>query len=210
MIIDEEGNIIILPEPDQEPNCSPSYELHPGLDPDPEFNPYSPLPDPRSNQGLYKQFESYKLRPKQHAYLCAYVEACGVPSLAWRSTGISKSTHYRWLAEEPNYAEAFKLAQKMAVEELERIATLRAAFGTKEPHWHQNNIVGYKVKYSDTLMVKLLEGNMPDKYKTRVAQEISNKAGEVFRLDPGREKLTDEALDTLISMAEKAKNDAQS
>ncbi len=83
-------------------------------------------------------------------------------------------THYYWLMHDEAYRAAFEKAKELRDERLEEAAIERAT-REKEP--------------SDTLLIFLLKGAMPHKYKERVAQEVSGSGGGpvqvvVSSLDP--------------------------
>lgn len=48
----------------------------------------------------------------------------------------------------------------------------RAIDGVLEPVYHKGGLVGYKRVYSDTLLIRLAEAEMPEKYKPKV--DVSN------------------------------------
>jgi hypothetical protein len=81
---------------------------------------------------------------------------------------IDRTTHNHWLNAEPHYAEAFAVAKERANENLEREARRRAVEGTEEPVFHQGKVCGGIRKYSDTLLIFLMKGAMPDRYRERV------------------------------------------
>lgn len=157
----------------------------------------------KTAQDIYHVFVEMKLAPRQVAFLCSYIESCGVIHRAVVATGIHRSTHYNWIKESEIYAQAFEVAQRYANENLLAIATDRAAFGTPEPHFYKEDVVGFVVKYPESLMITLLKGRFPDMFKER--QEIEDKRDkEVLRRDPGREILTDERIKAMLALADKA------
>ena len=105
---------------------------------------------------------------KRAAFLAAYQET-GTIRAAAEAAGIDRTTHYRWL-DDPEYAELFYQAQQEAVESLEAEARRRAVTGWQEPIFYQGQVVGHRRRYSDTLLIFLLKGAMPDKYVDKVQQ----------------------------------------
>jgi molybdenum-dependent DNA-binding transcriptional regulator ModE len=65
----------------------------------------------------------------------------GVISAAARIAGISKTTHYRWLADYPAYVESFAEAEKTATDSLIEEARRRATEGVDEPVMYQGKSV---------------------------------------------------------------------
>lgn len=65
------------------------------------------------------------------------------------------------------YAAAFADAQDDAADSLEAEATRRARLGVSEPIYQGGKLVGYKRNFSDTLLIFLLKGLRPEKFKDR-------------------------------------------
>ena len=162
------------------------------------------LPDTRNATTCYSQFQKIGLTPKQSAFLCAYIESCGVLHTAVEAIGINRWSHYNWLEESETYAQAFQIARTLANDNLLSIATKRAAFGVSEPHFYKDEVVGYIQKYSDSLMITLLKGAFPDIYGTERTEIDDKREKEILKRDPGREILTDERIKAMLSLADKA------
>ena len=121
-----------------------------------------------------------KLRqPKKEAFIAAYAK-CGNLSRAAEIAGCHRNQHYRWL-EEPGYREAFDEAHEMACDALEDEARRRAYIGVDEPVYQGGKLVGKVKKFSDTLLIFLMKGNRPEKYRDNVKvtadvkQEVTQK-----------------------------------
>ena len=126
------------------------------------------------------------MKAKRAAFLAAYRETGNV-KLAAEAAQISRSAHYRWVAE-PDYAEEFEQAKRDAVDVLEAEARRRAVTGVLEPvGWYKGEAGGTVRRYSDTLLIFLLKGAAPEKYRERL--EVR---GAIAKLDFGR--MTDEQL----------------
>ena len=82
---------------------------------------------------------------------------------------INRDTHYDWLKTDPDYAKAAESAMESAADRLEREALRRAVEGVEEPVYQGGKKVGVVQKYSDTLLIFLLKGARPHKYKERLA-----------------------------------------
>ena len=104
---------------------------------------------------------------KKRAFLAAYAQ-CGNVTQAAKVAGISRETHYEWLDKDPGYAAAFKQADEQATDALELEARRRALEGWDEPVYQKGQLVGTVRKYSDTLLIFLLKGARPEKYRERV------------------------------------------
>ena len=120
---------------------------------------------------------------KKQAFLAVYAQT-GNLSEAAKAVGMHRNTHYRWLREDEDYAAAYEAAQFEVGDTLEAEAIRRANAG------------------SDTLLIFLLKGFKPDKYKERISSSVEHK-NRVY--DPGRDRLTDEQLDLLIAAAQRFK-----
>jgi hypothetical protein len=125
-----------------------------------------------------------KLRhPKKVAFLAAYANTGNV-SAAARITGTPRPTHYRWMATDKDYAAAAVVALDEAADRLEAEALRRASQGWEEPVYGKlpgkdtgSGRVGTIRKYSDTLLIFLLKGARPDKYRERWQGELGAKDG---------------------------------
>ncbi len=91
----------------------------------------------------------YAIRhPQKRAFLLAYSECLNVRA-ASQHAKIDRTLHYYWLKNDPAYVEAFAEAKVLGVEILEEEAVRRALIG------------------SDTMLIFLLKGARPDKYRER-------------------------------------------
>ncbi len=108
---------------------------------------------------------------KKRAMLAAYAEV-GTVVRAAEIAGIDRSTHYAWMGSDPAYAEAFAAAGEQAVERLEQEARRRAVEGTEKPVYQGGKLVGTIREYSDTLLIFLLKGALPEKYRERVSADV--------------------------------------
>lgn len=111
-------------------------------------------------------------RIKKEAFLTAFAEY-GIITLAAETVGIARSTHYRWLEEDPAYPALFKAAAQQACDRLEQEARRRAVEGVKKDVFYQGKPCGVVTEYSDTLLIFLLKGAMPDKYQDRVRNDVN-------------------------------------
>ena len=109
-------------------------------------------------------------------------EELGNISKAAQLAGINRREHYFWINGDPEYAKAFENSEKIAADTLESEGYRRALEGVDEPVVYQGNFT-YPLdkngipdkskspisirKYSDTLLIFLLKGARPDKYKDR-------------------------------------------
>jgi hypothetical protein len=114
---------------------------------------------------------------KKQAFLDAYSQ-CGNITEAAKLAKIDRTTHYDWLTRDPEYPERFKNAENQAIDSLEKEAWRRAVEGVEEPvGWHQGVAGGTVRRYSDTLLIFLLKGARPERYRENIRQEITGPNG---------------------------------
>lgn len=121
--------------------------------------------------------------PKKRAFLSAYAQMANI-SRAATAAGVGRTTHHMWMANDPRYAAAFAQAQEVAIDYMEAEAHRRAVEGVYEPVIYQGKLAldedGNPLvvrKYDSTLMIFLLKGARPDKYRERwhVTGEVDHK-----------------------------------
>lgn len=113
---------------------------------------------------------------KKAVFLAAYAEIGTITHAAMRAQ-VDRTTIYRWRDSDPVFAAALDEADLVAAERLEQEARRRAVEGVEKPVWHKGQMVGSVREYSDTLLIFLLKGALPDKYRERVSSEISGQGG---------------------------------
>lgn len=102
-------------------------------------------------------------------FLSAYMELCNKTAAA-KAIGISQWTpaSVQW-RNDPEFQDAMVMAHAVAADALEGEAYRRGVLGVEEPTgWYKGAPGGYVKKYSDVLLIFLLKGALPDKYKDRV------------------------------------------
>jgi hypothetical protein len=122
---------------------------------------------------------------KQEAFLAAYAEVGNITHAA-EIVGVERTRHYDWLRSDPEYAEAFKKADEQAIEKLEQEARRRAVTGVRRKKFTGKGepvidpVTGEQYveeEYSDTLLIFLMKGARPEKYKDRVHNEHTGADG---------------------------------
>ncbi len=115
--------------------------------------------------------------------MLAALAKTGNISASARAADIERSTHYKWIRSDPDYAAAADQALETAVDVLEAVARKRAMVG------------------SDTLLIFLLKAARPEKYQDRFHVEHAGKVkvearGDPFGLltDPGVVRVLDDAI----------------
>ena len=141
------------------------------------------------------QFDGIR-HPKQLEFLQAFAEMPMVKRAA-KEAGIDRTTHYVWMKEEGEEAEAYQEAFANLKERvngaLEDEAFRRAVVGTKKTVFYQGVKCGALREFSDPLLKMLLQANMPHKYQERRATEITGRDGGPIRV-VSAEALSDDEL----------------
>lgn len=121
------------------------------------------------------------VRSKKERFLEAYAEI-GTITHAARAAGVDRHSHQYWLKTDPEYVEAFRAAETAVADMLEKEAIRRASEGVTRAVYHKGEIVGYEQHYSDTLLIFLLKGHKPDKFKDRhqVTAEVTHRDDSDF------------------------------
>jgi hypothetical protein len=104
--------------------------------------------------------------PQKRAVLAAYVE-CGRISHAAQAAHVALRLHYYWKQSDPDYVEAWHEAQLMVGDILEDEAVRRAHEGVMRQKFYKDQVIAEEIEYSDTLLIFLLKGAKPEKYRER-------------------------------------------
>lgn len=94
---------------------------------------------------------------------------------------LSRVAVYDWRAADPQFASEWDEAVEFGTEELEEEARRRAYEGVDEPVFYQGTECGTVRKYSDTLLIFLLKGRRPDKYRERVSIDVNKLDSDIDR-----------------------------
>lgn len=108
-----------------------------------------------------------KTQAAKRAFIAAYAESGNV-TLAAIAAKVDRRTHYKWLEADPDYTDAFYEAGEAAADRLEQEARRRAVDGVERPLMHKGEEVGTVREYSDQLLMFLLKGVRPEKYRERI------------------------------------------
>jgi hypothetical protein len=121
-----------------------------------------------NNVTKYTELNSIKKR----AFLAAY-SLCGNITRAAELAEVSRGSHYLWMNEDETYQLCFADADQEAIERLEAEARRRAVQGVSKPVFYQGMECGVVQEYSDTLLMFLLKGAKPQKYRDNVAVDAN-------------------------------------
>jgi len=124
---------------------------------------------------------------KKRAYLKA-LEQVGAITVAADSAGISRLTPLDWRAKDPDFVAAEQTALSNFADRLEREAVRRAVRGIRkkkftgkgeaviDPDTGEQYI---EREFSDTLLIFMLKGARPDKYKDRLDVRVAKEEAEL-------------------------------
>lgn len=104
---------------------------------------------------------------KRDAFLAAFGEL-GTLTHAAKAVGTDRSSHYYWMEHDAEYPALFAEAAQQANDSLEREARRRAVEGVEKPVYQGKELVGTIREFSDTLLIFLMKGALPGKYRERV------------------------------------------
>lgn len=103
----------------------------------------------------------------------------GIVSMACESAGISNDLHWKWVQTDPQYAAAVEIAKERAADKLEEEAWRRAVVGWEEPIYQGGKLVGTKHLRSDVLLIFMMKGARPMKYRDNSPITNINASGPV-------------------------------
>ena len=120
----------------------------------------------------------------QARFLAAYATGFPTAKSAAKKAKIARSSHIRWLVNDPKYAERFDQLRQERVEEFEAEAARRAVTGVTR----HMTVAGESVEiteYSDGLLMFILKAEVPEKYRERKEVKhtgIVDEIAEVIKL----------------------------
>lgn len=163
--------------------------------------PHGTLTAMANDSGRHKGVSARSVAARRSAFLAAYAD-CGNITAAAAAAGVSRQKHYEWL-DDPDYAARFDQTHEAAADALEAEARRRAVEGIDEPVFHNGEVCGYRRRYSDVLLIFLLKGLRPEKFRERhqldvAATVTSPQVDEALRAvlaDPERRRQLDALLD---------------
>lgn len=118
-----------------------------------------------------------RLTPKiVNLFLAQIAEHCNV-SRAAESLGIERCSFYVERKRNEKFKTAWDEARAIGISKLEEEAWRRAYDGVDEPVFYMGSVCGHVRKYSDTLLMFMLNGEMPHKYRRNVTAEVTGKNG---------------------------------
>lgn len=102
--------------------------------------------------------------------------------------GISYSEVYRRRVIDEDFKKRYDDAYEQGVQRLEDEAVRRAMTGIDEPVFYKGEEIAKITRYSDQLLIFLLKGNRPDKFKERIQQDGSLTLDLAGRLEAAKKR----------------------
>lgn len=111
------------------------------------------------------------VKPSDKARFLAHLAETANVTAACKKARITRSAAYEWRNLDEEFAKAWEAAVDRGTDALEDEGVRRAFEGTLKPVYQQGRKVGTVREYSDTLLIFMLKGRRPEKFKDRVASE---------------------------------------
>jgi len=108
------------------------------------------------------------LTPKKKARFLSELADCPNVTAIGDKLRVSRTTLYREREADPEFAEQWDKARAIGLEAAEDEAWRRAIEGVDEPVFYQGSTCGAIKRYSDTLLIFMLKGGKPEKYRDRM------------------------------------------
>ena len=118
---------------------------------------------------------------KEERFLTLLRETGGNVSKACETAQIARQRVYEWRKSDAKFASKWDEAVEAGVEDLEEEARRRAFRGVDEPVFYKGEECGLIRKYSDTLLIFLLKGNKPEKYRENINISIPDLDAAIER-----------------------------
>ena len=109
---------------------------------------------------------------RKKAFLDAYSNLGNITAAA-EVANVARADHYLWVKDDPQYLADFAAAEETAIQVMEREAHRRAVLGVEKPVYQGGHLVGSVQEYSDTLLIFLLKGKRPERYRERFDIQLS-------------------------------------
>lgn len=119
-----------------------------------------------------------KPTPKKLREFLELLAGNGNVSVSAEACNLNRRELYRRRDDDAEFAEAWDAAMEEATDHLEAEARRRALEGWDEPVFWKGIESGVVRRYSDTLLIFLLKGSRPEKFRDRQQLEHTGPGGE--------------------------------
>ncbi len=86
---------------------------------------------------------------------------------ACETVHIERNTYYRWMEHDERFALGVNVALEESIDRMEKEALRRGLVGVEKPVYQGGREVGKIQEYSDTLLIFMMKGARPGKYRER-------------------------------------------
>src|SRR4051794_34673123 len=107
--------------------------------------------------------------------------------------GVDRTTPYKWRDDDPEFAKAWTVAYDAGTDRLEDEALRRATVGTERPVFQTGQLVGKTREYSDLLLIFLLKGRRPEKFRDNSKLELSGNVTLTALIEQAAQKRLERA-----------------
>lgn len=108
-----------------------------------------------------------RTREAKDLFLLAYSHAASVTE-GCELSGVGRSTVYEWKADDPEFAEAWHLAEHEVNDRIRREIFARGVEGWQEPVYQGGALVGHVLKKSDRMLELVAKSRMPEEFRERI------------------------------------------
>lgn len=115
-----------------------------------------------------------KLTPKKREKFLDSLAKTGNVSKSAKAIGVSRQAIYSLKKSDTEFSDLWDDALETGLDALEEEARRRAYQGTLKPIYQQGKKVGQVREFSDTLMIFLLKGGRPQKYRENIKVSVEN------------------------------------
>ena len=109
----------------------------------------------------------------------------GIVGAACKKAKIGRTTAYKLRDEDADFAAAWDAALDDAADDMEAEAWRRGKTGVLKPVYQGGKKVGSVREYSDTLLIFMLKGTRPEKYRDRQQIDVTAGLYKVYQTGDG-------------------------
>lgn len=109
----------------------------------------------------------------------------GIVGAACKKAQVGRTTAYKTRDEDAEFAAAWAAALDDAADDMETEAWRRGKAGVLKPVYQGGKKVGSVREYSDTLLIFMLKGTRPEKYRDRQQIDVTASLYKVYQTGDG-------------------------
>ncbi len=141
------------------------------------------------------------MKERQDRFIQAFTTA-GTVGAACRAIDIHRNTYHAWMSRDPDFVVEMVVAKEEVADMLEAAAIKRATKGVSKNVYHRGEKIGTEITYSDVLLIFMLKGLRPEKYRDNYIPSTTD-ANMVSITTPERQKVVaDETMRNLACQME--------